>query len=187
MALGTNKGQGGQNDGRQAKQTRNGLIWPHAAVDFDGSCAGLVGVCAVDVKEFHNEAVLPRIDAEAEFFHRAGRHPTQRRRKSVVGAPVSRFGLAVGQGGVVRAIGRADHEHHQFGVRGRRLVDGDVHANRDVGDVVAGDGHAPNEAHILGGLSPSNGRLIVGGKRHREERKSEQNHGDAEEHEHVPA
>ena len=90
----------------------------------------------------------------SEFFHRTGRHPTQRRRESMVGAPVSRLGLAVGQGGVVRAVGRVDHEHHQFGVRGRRLVDGDVHANRHVGDVVAGDGHAPNEAHVLGGLSP---------------------------------
>ena len=73
----------------------------------------------------------------------------------MVGASTFCSQLAVRQGRRVGAIRGLDHESDQFGMRGGWLIDGDVDTNRNVRDVVAGNGHAPNEANVLGGLGAS--------------------------------
>lgn len=68
MTLCPNERQRCENDGNKPKQARNGLVWPNPSIDFDGAGAGLIGVQTVDIAEFDDEAVLPRIDAEAELL-----------------------------------------------------------------------------------------------------------------------
>ena len=188
MALRSDEGEGGKDDRRQPEKACNRLVGPNPARNGDLCSPGIIGVVSVAVEELDDQAVLAGIHPEAEVHGFAAHNGSFRRGIGVFPCRICFcFILTGGEGFRIHAVFLVDHVPHELVMGGRRRFDVHGDANGNVRHVVSGNGHAPNQADVFGGLGPSVGRLVLRIERHREEGEREHDDGHAEEHEDVPA
>ena len=146
-------------------------------------CGDFVAV-AVDV--FDDKAVLAGVDVEFKIIGAVGQNTVGRLQILVV-VGITGLGLlhlfAYGEVGAVFLLNHVNGDVD--GGLSRRVIGGHGQAHRDVKEVLAVNGQAPNQADVL--LSGFAEVVVIGGKRHRKQGKPEQNGGHTKVEEDVPS